>query len=82
MFILDDIILAPIKGVYSLVKIIHDQMEEELYDPDKIQQELMQLQLQFEMDQIDEETYDEQEAALLEMLVESKRRAKSAAENG
>ncbi|MEL7146720.1 MAG: gas vesicle protein GvpG [Bacteroidota bacterium] len=82
MFIIDDIIMAPIKGIYSLVRVIHDQMEEELYDPDKIQQELMQLQLQFEMDQIDEETYDAQEEALLERLSESKRRAKSARENG
>ena len=81
MFILDDIILAPVKGIYSLVKVIHDKMEEELYDPTKIQQELMQLQLQFEMDQISEEEYDEQEADLLERLSESKRRARSNTSN-
>lgn len=76
MFLIDDIILAPVKGVYHLVKVIHDRAEEELYNPEKIQEELMQLQLQFELDQIGEEEYDRLEEGLLNRLAESKKRAK------
>ena len=79
MFLLDDIIFAPVKGVYHLVKVIHDRAEEEMYNPEKIQEELMQLQLQFEMDQISEEAYDLQEADLLQRLAESKKRGKGQA---
>ncbi|MEM9896348.1 MAG: gas vesicle protein GvpG [Bacteroidota bacterium] len=73
MFLIDDIILAPVKGVYHLVKIIKDRAEEELYNPEKIQEELMQLQLQFELDQISEEEYDRLEEGLLKRLTESKK---------
>lgn len=76
MFLLDDIIFAPVKGIYQLVKVIHDQADEELYNPEKIQEELMQLQLQFEMDQIGEEEYDQLEESLLSRLSESKKRVK------
>ncbi|MEM9340226.1 MAG: gas vesicle protein GvpG [Bacteroidota bacterium] len=76
MFLIDDIILAPLKGVYHLVKVIHERAEEELYNPEKIQEELMQLQLQFELDQISEEEYDAQEEGLLKRLADSKKRAK------
>ena len=76
MFLIDDIVLAPVKGVDHLVKVIHQRAEEELYNPEKIQEELMQLQLQFELDQIDEETYDLQEEALLQRLAESKKLGK------
>ncbi len=74
MFILDDIILAPVKGVASLAKMIHNRVEEELYNPDKIQEELMQLQLQFELDEISEEEYDAREEELLARLQESQQR--------
>ncbi|MEM6641782.1 MAG: gas vesicle protein GvpG [Bacteroidota bacterium] len=73
MFLIDDIILAPVKGVYHLVKVIKERAEEELYNPQMIQEELMQLQLQFELDQISEEEYDSQEEKLLQRLAESKK---------
>ena len=71
MFILDDIILAPAKGLYSIVKIINDRVNEELYNPEKIQEELMKLQLRFEMDEITEQEYDELEEQLLQRLEET-----------
>lgn len=74
MFLIDDIILAPVKGVYSLVKVLHRTAEEELYNPEKIQEELMHLQLQFELDQISEEVYDQKEQELLTRLSDSKKR--------
>lgn len=76
MFILDDIIMAPVKGVFALAKVIHDKVDEELYDPVKIQEDLMKLQLDFEMDKITEEDYDLLEADLLARMVEGKKRGK------
>ena len=76
MFLIDDIILAPLKGVYSLAKVIHERIEEELYNPERIQEDLMKLQFQFEMDEISEEEYDRLEEELLKRLKESKQRAK------
>jgi Gas vesicle protein G len=43
-------------------------LNEELYSPDKIQEELMQLQLQFELDEITEAEYNTREAELLDRL--------------
>ncbi|MEQ9298769.1 MAG: gas vesicle protein GvpG [Cyclobacteriaceae bacterium] len=77
MFILDDIILSPIKGIFSLAKVINDRVQEELYNPEKIQEDLMQLQLKFELDQISEEEYDALEEDLLARLSESKKRMRS-----
>ncbi len=72
MFLIDDILLAPLKGVLALAKVIDRQLSEELYNPDKIQEELMQLQLQFELDEISETEYNTREADLLERLDQSR----------
>ncbi len=76
MFLIDDILFAPLKGVHSLIKVIHDKVEEELYNPEKIQEDLMKLQLRFEMDEISEEEYDIQEEELLQRMEESRSRQK------
>lgn len=74
MFLVDDIVMAPVKGLYSVFKIIHDRVNEELYNPEKIQEDIMKLQLKFEMDEISEEEYDKLEAELLERLEASQNR--------
>lgn len=73
MFLIDDILMAPIKGLVFLAKNINEQANIELYSPSRIKEELMALQLRFEMDQITEEEYDRQEAELLERLEQSSR---------
>ena len=74
MFLLDDILLSPIKGIYHVFKVIHDQAEEELYSPNKLKEELMKLQLQLEMDQISEDEYDELEQDILTRMAEGRKR--------
>lgn len=74
MFLLDDILLAPVKGLYHVFKVIHDQAEEELYNPDKLKEELMKIQLQLEMDQLTEEEYDKLEQDILNRMAESRKR--------
>lgn len=76
MFILDDILLAPLKGLYKLAKVIEAQVEHEQYDEDKLKQELIDLQLKFELDEISEEEYDAAEEAILLRIAESKKRGR------
>jgi hypothetical protein len=75
MFLIDDIILSPVKLVVWLGKKIDDIVEKEFSDEGLIKEKLMQLQLRFEIDEISEENYNRQEKELLERL-EAIRKAK------
>ena len=75
MFLIDDILLAPLKGVVWLGKKINDVVEKEFSDEGLIKEKLMQLQLRFEVDEISEEDYNRQEKELLGRL-EAIRKAK------
>lgn len=69
MFILDDILMAPIKGVVFIAQKVHEIAEGEMTDDEtKLKQELQELQMRFEMDEIVEEEYDRRERAILERL--------------
>jgi hypothetical protein len=68
MFLIDSILLAPLKGVIWLGKKVYEVGEKELYDEGGIKEELMALQLRFELDEINEQEYDEKERELLERL--------------
>jgi len=68
MFLIDDIFLAPLKGVVWLGKKINEVVEKEVSDEGRIKEKLMELQLQFELDEISEEEYKRQEKKLLARL--------------
>jgi hypothetical protein len=69
MFILDDILLAPLKGLVWIGKKIDEVAESELSpDEGKLMDKLMELQLRFELDEIDEEEYSKLENELLERM--------------
>ncbi len=68
MFLIDDILLAPLKGVLFLAEKINEVIEKETSDEGTIKERLMSLQLKFEMDEIDEEEYDKREDELLKLL--------------
>jgi hypothetical protein len=68
MFLLDDILLAPLKGVIWLGSKLNEVVEQEFSDEGKIKEQLMELQLRFELDEINEEDYERQEQELLERL--------------
>lgn len=68
MFLIDDILFAPLKGVVALGKKIDEVVEREHTGEGAIKRQLMELQLQFELDEIDEEEYDRREDELLERL--------------
>jgi hypothetical protein len=68
MFLIDDILLAPLKGVIFIGKKINDMIEKEMSDEGAIKERLMELQMKFEMDEMDEEEYDRREDELLKLL--------------
>ncbi|MCG2675921.1 gas vesicle protein GvpG [bacterium] len=67
-FILDDILLAPIKLVKWVGEKLHEQARGELTDKSKIQEELLDLQMRLEAEEITEEEYDKREKELMERL--------------
>ena len=75
MFLIDDILLAPLNGIIWLGKKINEVAEKEFSDEGLIKEKLMQLQFRFEIDEISEENYNRQEKELLERL-EAIRKAK------
>jgi hypothetical protein len=68
MFLLDSILLAPLKGVMWLGQKINDVVDQELNDPGQVKDDLLALQMQFEMSQITEQEYTEKERDLLDKL--------------
>lgn len=68
MFLVDDILLSPIKGLMWLAEKINEVAEKETSDEGRIKEQLMQLQLRFELDEITEEEYSKGEEELLATL--------------
>lgn len=68
MFLIDSILLAPLKGVIWMGQKFSDMAQKELSDKGRIKEELMQLQLQFELDEIDSQEYNRKEKELLDRL--------------
>lgn len=68
MFLIDSILLAPLNGVIWIGQKLGDMAQKELCDDGRIKEELMALQLQFELDEITQREYDRKETALLDRL--------------
>lgn len=68
MFLIDNLLLLPLKGMVWLGEKINEVAERELSDEGQIKDKLMELQLRFELDEINEEEYDKQEKEILDRL--------------
>ena len=68
MFILDDILLSPLKGLVWIAEKIDEVAEGELSDEGKLMDKLMELQMRFELDEIEEDEYNKRESELLERM--------------
>ena len=69
MFLLDDLLLFPVKGFIFIVKKIHNMALEELEDtPEKLKRDLLDLQMRLEMEEITETEYNKKEDEILEKL--------------
>jgi hypothetical protein len=58
----------PLAGFRFILGQIADLAEKELYDEDRIREDLLLLQLRLEEGEIDEETYQREEAEVLQRL--------------
>ena len=68
MFLIDSILLAPLKGVIWMGEKLSDMAQKELSDKGCIKEELMRLQMQFELDEISQTEYSQKENELLDRL--------------
>lgn len=81
MFLLDDLIISPIKGLLWLGEKVKELADAENDDDEgKIREKLMAAQLRFELDEITEEEYTKEEKKLLAQLEEIQK-AKDEEEN-
>jgi hypothetical protein len=68
MFLIDSILLAPLKGIIWMGQKLSDMAQKELCDEGRIKEELMRLQLRFELDEINQQEYEQKEKELLDYL--------------
>ena len=61
-------IFLPIKGIHFIAKKLSEMAEEDITDTSRIQEELLELQMRYEMEEITEEEYDKKEKKLLDRL--------------
>lgn len=73
MLLLDDLLLAPAKGLFSVFRAIHQQVQDQLQDQGHLRQELLRLQLLRNSDEAHREAL---ESALLSALASAQRRNK------
>ena len=67
-FIIDDILLSPLKFTVWIAEKLRESAYQELTDESKIHEELLQLQMRYEMEEIGQEEYEKQEGRLMERL--------------
>jgi len=67
-FILDDIILAPVKMLVWLGKKLEEAAEEEVNDESKWHERLLELQIKYELGDISEEEFEREEELIMERI--------------
>lgn len=70
MFLLDDILLAPAKGILLIFLEIYKQTMAEYYDKETIYNQLKRLQYQLDIGEISERVYNSMENILVKRLEE------------
>ena len=81
MFLIDDILLMPARGLLAVFQELHNAAEQEFANEgEAIRTELNQLYMMLETGQITEEEFDRQEKELLDRLDEFETRGGASAE--
>jgi len=68
VFVLDDLLLAPIKGLMFIAGRIKEAADQQLSDPQVIKRDLLQLEMQQELGQISKAEADERKTELFARL--------------
>ena len=61
-------VTVPVKSASWLLEQIHGEVEKEQTDEDRVMEQLMELQLRYEMEEIEKEDFEAQEKELMERL--------------
>jgi Gas vesicle protein G len=68
MFLIDDLLLAPVSGFKFILNQIQKMADQELNDDTLIKEQLIELQMRLELDEISEADFKEREAELFARL--------------
>ena len=68
MFLIDDLLLAPVNGFKFILNQIQKMADQELNDDSVVKEQLLELQMRLELDEISEEDFAVQEAELFARL--------------
>src|SRR5919199_4426396 len=68
MFLIDDLLMAPVNGFKFILGQIQKMADQELNDDTVIKEQLLELQMRLELDEITESEYREREAELFARL--------------
>ena len=68
MFLIDDVLLSPAKGMFYIFKQIHKAAEEEFLNEENVSAELSELYMMLETGKITEEVFNNRESELLNRL--------------
>src|ERR687884_480099 len=74
MFLIDDLLLAPVNGFKFILRQIQQLADKELNDESLIKEQLLELQMRLELEEITEEDYAEAERELFARLRSIKER--------
>ena len=66
--IVDDILCFPLKFTVWLGNKLRESAYEDMTDESKVHEELLQLQMRYEMEEIDDVAYEKKESQLMERL--------------
>jgi len=67
-FIIDDILLSPLKFTVWIGKKLAETSHAELTDESSVHEALLHLQMRYEVGEVSEEAYEKEEAKLMERL--------------
>lgn len=68
MFLIDDLLLAPVNGFKFILSQVQKIADKELNDGQFIKEQLLELQMRLELEEVSEEEYKEREAELFARL--------------
>ena len=68
MFLIDDLLLAPVNGFKFILGQIQKLADQELNDDSVIKDQLLELQMRYELEEVSDEEFREQEAELFARL--------------
>lgn len=74
MLFIDDLLSLAGKGFFGIFTKIHEMAEDEMYNVDKIQEQILELQQLYDAGELGKKEYEKKEAELLERLTTARER--------